>query len=487
MANKAAAQPESSREKAVELIATMLMQKGGALVEQARRKAEAGESLQVKGVKVDAEMLKEALLRSGALLKHSDAPKAVTSAAPSARWSPAKEATSSSRWRPAAASDMMLTSRALEECEQAEVFVRTVDVVNASDARVFPRPDVLQPPMKVQLGSGQAIVIARWYCHRDGRLYLRLKDPEGWVSSRSVHDMTVVVIAPLSGEPALEPLNFAATLPSNATSLLPSAEDTGEHKVLPSGSLAGGEAPEDAPEHEEQEAEDVGEHGEEEEEEGDEDGDEEEDDEEEEGEGDEELGEDAPPKEPAKSPAKRAPTCRFRVAALGRCFVLPYPGAAAAKRKGLVALAPKQTVVADAVAFIRSEQRAYVRLQSGAGWVCERSLADIRRYAVLPIRKSGKPVTKKEAKAIAFKGYDTGGATKLTKDDLCRNKNGKVVSKKASEVAKKRFADSSLAKWSDAVKRARADLGIVGFAAAKRGSPLYEKAQEYFKVSSSEA
>eukprot|EP00971_Amphidinium_carterae_P229046 4543449-Amphidinium_carterae.2 len=44
----------------------------------------------------------------------------------------AEEATSSSRWRPAAASDMMLSSRALEECEQAEVFVRTVEVVSAS-------------------------------------------------------------------------------------------------------------------------------------------------------------------------------------------------------------------------------------------------------------------------------------------------------------------------------------------------------------------
>mmetsp|Transcript_15539 Transcript_15539/g.35575 ORF Transcript_15539/g.35575 Transcript_15539/m.35575 type:complete len:488 (+) Transcript_15539:78-1541(+) len=487
MANKTTTQQESSREKAVELIATMLMQKGGTLVEQARKKAEAGESLQIKGVKVDAEMLKEALLRSGALLKH-DAPKAVTSAAPSARWSPAKEATSSSRWRPAAASDMMLSSRALEECEQAEVFVRTVEVVSASDVRVFPKPDVLQPPLKVQLGSGQAAVIARWYCHKDGRLYLRFKDPEGWVSTRSVHDMTAVVISPLSGESAVEPPHCAVDFPSTAVDLLPHVDDTGEHRALGSMSVAGGETIEGGAEYNEQEAEDIGEQGGEDEEEGDEDEEEgEEGEEEEEAEGDEEVGEDAPSKEPGASQGKRAPSCRFRVASTGRCYVLPYPGAAAAKQKGLPALAAKQTIDADAVAFVRSEQRAYVRLVSGKGWVCERSLGDIRRYAVVPVRKNKKPVTKKQAKALAFKGYDTGGATKLTKDDLTKNKHGKVVSKRASEASKKRFAESSFGKWTEAVKRARIDLGIVGFAAAKKGSPLYDKAQEYYKEGSSKA
>merc|ERR1719321_1569124 len=57
--------------------------------------------------------------------------------------------------------------------------------------------------------------------------------------------------------------------------------------------------------------------------------------------------------------------------------------------------------------------------------------------------------------------------------DLCKNKHGKVVSKKRSAFAKK-------SPWIQAVTKARKALKITGFAAIKKGTPLYAKAKEFF-------
>ena len=54
-----------------------------------------------------------------------------------------------------------------------------------------------------------------------------------------------------------------------------------------------------------------------------------------------------------------------------------------------------------------------------------------------------------------------------------RNKAGRLVSKKKRALGK-------LNKWAAAVKAARAELGVVGFVAVKKGTPLYEKAKEIF-------
>eukprot|EP00438_Fugacium_kawagutii_P032245 Skav200871 [mRNA] locus=scaffold3562:109930:110205:- [translate_table: standard] len=88
------------------------------------------------------------------------------------------------------------------------------------------------------------------------------------------------------------------------------------------------------------------------------------------------------------------------------------------------------------------------------------------------------------ARAVAFRGGDTGGVIRLQKDDLTKNSRGKIVSKRASEASKKRFNEngSTIGKWTEAVKRARADLNVSGFAVVKRGTELYDKAQEHFKA-----
>jgi len=91
-------------------------------------------------------------------------------------------------------------------------------------------------------------------------------------------------------------------------------------------------------------------------------------------------------------------------------------------------------------------------------------------------------LSKKMAKAVAFRGGDTEGLTKLRKEDLVQNAYGKIVSKKASEAAKKRIKDGvGIGKWTQAVKRAREELGLTGFVPVKKGSEVYAKAQEYYQ------
>merc|ERR1712118_651479 len=65
------------------------------------------------------------------------------------------------------------------------------------------------------------------------------------------------------------------------------------------------------------------------------------------------------------------------------------------------------------------------------------------------------------AKSMVLRGSKEKTASGLTAKDLFKNKNGKVVSKKV------------LGAWLAAVKSARKALKITGFAAIKKGSPLY--------------
>merc|ERR1719281_2047357 len=85
----------------------------------------------------------------------------------------------------------------------------------------------------------------------------------------------------------------------------------------------------------------------------------------------------------------------------------------------------------------------------------------------------------KYAKAVVLRGTKEKTSSGMTKADLMLNKRGKVVSKKKSALAKKRYA-SSVGPWMQAVKKARAALKVKGFVAIKKGSPLYIKAKEFY-------
>merc|ERR1712064_101208 len=69
----------------------------------------------------------------------------------------------------------------------------------------------------------------------------------------------------------------------------------------------------------------------------------------------------------------------------------------------------------------------------------------------------------KTARAVVFRGTKEKTYTGLTKSMLVKSKTGKIVSKKASANAKRRFATSGAKKWSDAFKAARKALNIKGF------------------------
>merc|ERR1712079_110072 len=91
----------------------------------------------------------------------------------------------------------------------------------------------------------------------------------------------------------------------------------------------------------------------------------------------------------------------------------------------------------------------------------------------------------KMARAVVFRGTKEKTRTGLTKTMLVKNKAGKIVSKKASGYAKKRFATSGAKKWSDAVKAARKALNMKGLipcgGQTAQGKALYAKTKALLK------
>merc|ERR1711957_531710 len=66
----------------------------------------------------------------------------------------------------------------------------------------------------------------------------------------------------------------------------------------------------------------------------------------------------------------------------------------------------------------------------------------------------------KFAKAMVLRGSEEKTSGGLKKESLRKNKGGKIVSKKASDHAKKRYAGSALQKWIKACQAARKELGL---------------------------
>merc|ERR1719350_903324 len=82
----------------------------------------------------------------------------------------------------------------------------------------------------------------------------------------------------------------------------------------------------------------------------------------------------------------------------------------------------------------------------------------------------------KRARVTVFHGNKEKTATGLKKSDLMKSKTGKIVSKKAHAAGLKNY--KHIKAWTTAVQKARKALGIKGFSAVKKGSPLYIKAKE---------
>merc|ERR1712144_89758 len=91
-----------------------------------------------------------------------------------------------------------------------------------------------------------------------------------------------------------------------------------------------------------------------------------------------------------------------------------------------------------------------------------------------------KIATGRMSKVVVFRGSKAKTVGGLTATDLIKNSRGKIVSKKQSLLAKKRYA-TGLKGWIVAVQKARKALGVKGFVAIKKGTPLYNKAKELYQ------
>merc|ERR1711937_34077 len=84
----------------------------------------------------------------------------------------------------------------------------------------------------------------------------------------------------------------------------------------------------------------------------------------------------------------------------------------------------------------------------------------------------------KNARSVVFKGRKEKTLSGLSKSDLIKNSQGKIVSKKASAAGKKKY--KNIKGWIEAVQKARKELGVKGFVPIKKGSALYKKAKELY-------
>merc|ERR1719313_3171319 len=93
-------------------------------------------------------------------------------------------------------------------------------------------------------------------------------------------------------------------------------------------------------------------------------------------------------------------------------------------------------------------------------------------------KKVSKTAKGKLRNLVVFRGGKEKTASGLKKSDLMKSKTGKIVSKKKHAVGKKCY--SYIKGWSDAVQKARKELGVKGFVALKKSSELYKKAKEFY-------
>merc|ERR1712032_1700924 len=91
----------------------------------------------------------------------------------------------------------------------------------------------------------------------------------------------------------------------------------------------------------------------------------------------------------------------------------------------------------------------------------------------------------KFARSQVLRGSKEKTVSGMTKDSLMRNKFGKIVSKKASAAARKRYQSSGAKIWADCIKQARKALNLTGFVAINgkqaEGKALYAKSKSLYE------
>lgn len=109
-----------------------------------------------------------------------------------------------------------------------------------------------------------------------------------------------------------------------------------------------------------------------------------------------------------------------------------------------------------------------------------------------PMKAAKKPLMKKKvkkvsiiakgkrAKASVFRGTKVKTSGGLTKDGLKKSSSGKIVSKAASDAAKKRSGFKHVIRWNKSFMAARAEMGIKGMVLPKKGTQLYALTKQYY-------
>merc|ERR1712199_64562 len=106
-----------------------------------------------------------------------------------------------------------------------------------------------------------------------------------------------------------------------------------------------------------------------------------------------------------------------------------------------------------------------------------KAMRAMKKKAVSKIAKG------KFSKVVVFRGSKAKTTGGLTQGDLVKNSRGRIVSKKSSAQAKKRYG-TSIKGWVVAVQKARKALGLKGFVAIKKGTPLYTKTKGSYRQTS---
>merc|ERR1719345_71351 len=106
----------------------------------------------------------------------------------------------------------------------------------------------------------------------------------------------------------------------------------------------------------------------------------------------------------------------------------------------------------------------------------------MKKAKAMKVMKKAMKVSKiakgKLAKASVFRGNKEKPSSGLNKSDLIKSKSGKIVSRKSSAAGKKAYAN--IKGWTAAVQKAKKELGLKGFVAVKKGTPLYKAAKAHY-------
>jgi len=138
--------------------------------------------------------------------------------------------------------------------------------------------------------------------------------------------------------------------------------------------------------------------------------------------------------------------------------------------------------VTGAQALIRQSSRVVMKKAMKAVVAAMKRSAPVRKSMKKVIKKIMKKPKKKvsviakgkKAKVQVWKGTKLKTSKGLTKKDLVKSKEGKIVSLRRSEHGKKN-------KWAKATVKARQEKGYKGFKPIKKGSSFYDKAKEIYE------